>query len=41
MDLTTPHLLTHLRLQALERLSIHQPRYAGLKVAREKWGLNA
>lgn len=41
MDLTTPHLLTHLRLQALERLSIHQPRYAGLKVAREKWGLDA
>lgn len=41
MDLTTPHLLTHLRLQALERLSIHQPRYAGLKVAQEKWGLDA
>jgi len=27
----------HLRLSALERLSIDQPKYAGLKVALEKW----
>ena len=27
----------HLRLSALERLSIDQPKYAGLRVARERW----
>jgi hypothetical protein len=41
IDLAAPSLLTHLRLQALERLSIHQPRYAGLKVAQEKWGVTS
>ena len=35
--LTMPGLLTHLRLLALERLSMHQPRYVGLKVAKQKW----
>jgi aminoglycoside phosphotransferase (APT) family kinase protein len=37
MSLQTPGLLTHLRLLALERLSMHQPRYVGLKVAKQKW----
>ncbi len=41
IDLAAPSLLTHLRLQALERLTIHQPRYAGLKVAQEKWGVTS
>jgi len=29
----------HLRLTALERLTIDQPKYAGLKAAKEKWSL--
>lgn len=33
----TPALLAHLRLTALERLSIHQPKYPGLAAALEKW----
>jgi len=37
MSLSTAGLWTHLRLSALERLTMHQPRYAGLSVAREKW----
>jgi len=32
-----PGLWDHLRLSALERLSIDQPKYAGLKVALKKW----
>ncbi|GAA0483367.1 hypothetical protein GCM10009096_27220 [Parasphingorhabdus litoris] len=32
-----PGLWDHLRLSALERLSIDQPKYAGLKVALNKW----
>lgn len=34
-----PGLWDHLRLSALERLSIDQPQYAGLKVALKKWRL--
>ena len=37
LDITTPGLWDHLRLSALERLSIDQPRYAGLKTALKKW----
>lgn len=37
LDITTPGLWDHLRLSALERLSIDQPKYAGLKVALKKW----
>ncbi len=33
----TPELLAHLRLTALERLSIHQPKYPGLATALDKW----
>ncbi|MEH6791231.1 phosphotransferase family protein [Parasphingorhabdus sp.] len=35
--ITTPAVWDHLRLSALERLSIDQPKYAGLKVALNKW----
>lgn len=34
---TSPAVWDHLRLSALERLSIDQPKYAGLKVALNKW----
>ncbi|PHR16744.1 MAG: phosphotransferase family protein [Sphingopyxis sp.] len=34
---TRPGVWDHLRLSALERLSIDQPKYAGLKVALSKW----
>ncbi|MEO9600784.1 phosphotransferase family protein [Parasphingorhabdus sp.] len=34
---TAPAIWDHLRLSALERLSIDQPKYAGLKVALKKW----
>ena len=37
VTLSTPGLLNHLRLCALERCSIDQPKYAGLKVALETW----
>jgi hypothetical protein len=37
LDINTPGLWDHLRLSALERLSIDQPKYAGLKVALKKW----
>lgn len=37
LDVHTPGLWDHLRLSALERLSIDQPKYAGLKVALKKW----
>lgn len=33
----TSDIWTHLRLSALERLSIDQPKYAGLEVALNKW----
>jgi hypothetical protein len=33
----TPAIWAHLRLSALERLSIDQPKYAGLEVALNKW----
>lgn len=36
-DIEDPAIWDHLRLTALERLSIDQPKYAGLKVALEKW----
>lgn len=35
--ITTAAVWDHLRLSALERLSIDQPKYAGLKVALNKW----
>jgi len=35
--ITTPAVWDHLRLSALERLSIDQPKYAGLRVALNKW----
>jgi len=35
--ITTAAIWDHLRLSALERLSIDQPKYAGLKVALDKW----
>jgi len=35
--ITDPAVWDHLRLSALERLSIDQPKYAGLKVALNKW----
>ncbi len=34
---TDPDIWDHLRLSALERLSIDQPKYAGLEVALNKW----
>ncbi|MEO9469351.1 phosphotransferase family protein [Parasphingorhabdus sp.] len=37
LDIGTPGLWNHLRLSALERLSIDQPKYAGLKVALNRW----
>ncbi|VWX56983.1 putative aminoglycoside phosphotransferase [Sphingorhabdus sp. 109] len=37
IGITTPAVWNHLRLSALERLSIDQPKYAGLKVALSKW----
>jgi len=36
-DLDEPGVLAHLRLDALERLEIDQPKYAGLAVARTRW----
>ncbi|MGB5482945.1 phosphotransferase family protein [Parasphingorhabdus sp.] len=35
--ITSPAVWNHLRLSALERLSIDQPKYAGLTVALNKW----
>lgn len=35
--ITSPAIWDHLRLSALERLSIDQPKYAGLSVALNKW----
>ena len=35
--ITNPAVWDHMRLSALERLSIDQPKYAGLKVALNKW----
>ena len=35
--ITSPGVWDHLRLSALERLSIDQPKYAGLKIALNKW----
>ena len=37
LDIKAPGVWDHLRLSALERLSIDQPKYAGLKVALKKW----
>ena len=37
ITIDTPDIWKHLRLSALERLSIDQPKYAGLKVALNKW----
>lgn len=37
IGITAPTVWDHLRLSALERLSIDQPKYAGLKVALKKW----
>ena len=37
IEITAPGIWNHLRLSALERLSIDQPKYAGLKVALNKW----
>lgn len=36
-DIEDPAIWDHLRLTSLERLSIDQPKYAGLSVALEKW----
>ena len=36
-NIDDPAIWDHLRLTALERLSIDQPKYAGLRVALEKW----
>lgn len=36
-DLKMPKVLTYLRLRAIERLVVHQPKYAGLAAARKKW----
>lgn len=33
----TPAIWDHIRLSALERLTIDQPKYAGLEIARRKW----
>ena len=38
LDLSTDGILDHLRKTTIERLFIHQPKYAGLATAREKWG---
>ncbi|MFC4291430.1 phosphotransferase family protein [Sphingorhabdus arenilitoris] len=38
--ITDPEVWDHMRLTALERLSIDQPKYAGLKVALEKWTID-
>ena len=37
IEITGSGVWDHLRLSALERLSINQPKYAGLKVALNKW----
>ena len=37
IEIPAPGIWSHLRLSALERLSIDQPKYAGLKVALNKW----
>ena len=37
-DWRDPGILLHMRALCLERLSIHQPKYAALSVALEKWG---
>lgn len=39
INLKTPGVLSHLRLLSLERLSLHQPKYAGLKAAKKKWNV--
>ncbi len=36
-DWRNPEILSHLRHLCLERLSIHQPKYAALSVALQKW----
>ncbi len=36
-EIEEPEIWDHLRLSALERLSIDQPKYAGLKTALNKW----
>ena len=38
-DLGDDALWDHLRMTALERLSIDQPKYGGLRVAKDKWGV--
>ena len=40
VDLNTPGILPHLRCLALEKVSIDQPKYAGLKTALSKWSLS-
>lgn len=37
IDIEEPKVWDHLRLTALERLAIDQPKYGGLRVARENW----
>ena len=37
LTLSNPDVLSHLRLRALETLSIDQPKYAGLKAALKDW----
>ena len=39
-NIDDPKIWDHLRLTALERLSIDQPKYAGLRVALEKWSIS-
>lgn len=36
-DWKTPEIIQHMRLLCLERLAMHQPKYAGGKRARQKW----
>jgi len=38
-EVPSGELWNHLRLLTLERLTIDQPKYAGLKIAKERWGL--
>lgn len=40
INFETPGILSHLRLLSLERLSVHQPKYAGLKAAKKKWNVD-
>ena len=37
IDWRDPDILTHMRLLCLERLSLHQPKYAAFRVALQKW----